>query len=314
MKTEEAFLGKRLDNIVKEAFFDEYFSITGDELTRNIVQKALETGKIKVNGEVKKASYKIKSGDDIDFNIEKKKEAILLPNNIPLDIFYEDEYLIVLNKRKNILCHPTGKNENNTLVNALLYHTEGKLSDIGGAFRQGIVHRLDKNTSGLMLIAKTNEAHSFLQKDIQDKKTIRKYLTICHGTVEKDNGTIDKPLVHYLKNTVKMSVAKEGLRAVTHYKVLERFQNATFLEIQLETGRTHQIRCHLSSIGHPVAGDELYGAKAFQNGIFKGLKTTGQVLESYYIKFVHPITKKEMEFEIKDHHEDLVKTLKLLRN
>lgn len=211
--------------------------------------------------------------------------------------------------------HPTSKMEEDSLVSALLFHNK-KLSDIGGAVRQGIVHRLDKDTSGLMLVAKNNEAHIKLQKDIQDKKTIRKYLAVCYGNIENDFGTIDKPLVHYLNKTVKMNVAENGQRAITHYKVIERFNLATFLELQLETGRTHQIRCHLSSINHPIIGDDLYGAKGFQGGIFKNLKTQGQVLMSYYLSFTHPKRGEIMEFILdeKNYHPDLIKTLNLLRS
>ena len=315
IKIEENETTKRLDNFIVEAFFDEYKMQTGEILTRNIVQKNIMNGFIKVNSKVQKPSYKLKLNDIVDFEIKEKKEIIIKPKNIPLDIIFEDEDLIVLNKQKGLIVHPTSKMEDDSLVSALLFHNK-KLSDIGGIIRQGIVHRLDRDTSGLMLIAKNNEAHIKLQKDIQDKKTIRKYLAVCYGVIEDDFGTIDKPLIHFLNKTVKMNVAEVGQNAVTHFRVIERFELATFLELQLETGRTHQIRCHLSSINHPLVGDNLYGAKGFQKGIFKTLKTKGQVLMSYYLSFTHPMTGEIMEFMLdeKKYHPDLTKTLNLLRS
>ena len=316
IKIDENYKDQRLDNFSKDFFFEEYFFITGESLTRTKVQKYIEQNKIKVNNSPSKSSYKLRLNDIVDFEIKKEEnELIIKPKNIPLDIYYEDDDLIVLNKQKNLLCHPTSKNEENTLVNALLYHTKN-LSDVRGKIRQGIVHRLDKDTSGLMLVAKTNEAHLKLQEDIKTKKTIRKYLAVCYGTIKEDEGKIEKPLVHYLDKTVKMNTAQEGLYALTKYRVIERFENATFLELKLETGRTHQIRCHLSSIGHPVINDDLYGAKGYKLGIFKNLKTTRQILMSYYLSFTHPKTNEIMEFEIEkeNYHPDLIKVLKLLRS
>ena len=316
IKIDENFKDQRLDNFSKDIFFEEYFLITNENLTRTKVQKYILEGKITVNKNLSKPSYKLKLNDTVSFEIEKKQNEIIInPKNIPLDIYFEDNDLIVLNKQKNLICHPTSKNEDDTLVNALLYHTK-HLSDIQGKIRQGIVHRLDKDTSGLMLVAKTNEAHIKLQEDIKNKKTISKYLAICYGIINEDEGKIEKPLVHYLDKTVKMNVSNEGLYALTKFKVLERFEGATFLELKLETGRTHQIRCHLSYIGHPLINDDLYGAKAFKTGIFKNLKTTGQVLMSYYLSFTHPKTNEIMEFEIKkeNYHPDLLKVLKLLRS
>ncbi len=316
VSVQKNFEGKRVDNFAADAFFEEYYLINEKPLTRSIVQKNIENRKIKVNNSPTKPSYKLRAFDVVRFEIEKPESSdIPKPENIPLEILYEDDYLIVLNKPKEMLSHPTSKNEGGTLVNALLFHTKC-LSDTGGKIRQGIVHRLDRNTSGLMIAAKTNEAHIKLQKDIQDKKTIRKYLAVCHGVIEKDEGTIDKPLVHYLTKTVKMNTCDNGLSAVTHYRVLERFDNATFIELRLETGRTHQIRCHMQFLGHPLVGDDLYGAKSFQNGIFKNLKTKGQVLMSYYLSFTHPVSSEIMEFKIdeKNYHPDLKKVLALLRS
>ena len=296
---------KRLDVIACEKF----------SLSRSNIKKLIENGKITVNGVVQSPSYKIKNNDEIELTDNFEESYEIKPKNIPLDILYEDDDLIVLNKQKDLICHPTSRNEENTLVSALLYHTKN-LSDIGGCERQGIVHRLDKDTSGLMLAAKNNKAHEFLQKDIQTKKTIRKYLAICHGVIDDDFGKIEKPLIHYLGKTVKMHVSDKGQEAVTNFKVLERFNGATFLELQLETGRTHQIRCHLASLNHPLIGDELYGAKGFNLKALKGFKPKGQILMSYYLSFTHPTSGEIMEFEIKkdNYHPDLKKALSLLRS
>lgn len=295
----------RLDN-----FSSKVFSIS-----RTQAQKLIENGKILVNNEIKKTSYKVQVDDFIDY--EKEEEIVFepKPKDIKLDILYEDDDLIVLNKQKGLICHPTTKNEEDTLVSALLFHTKN-LSDVQGKIRQGIVHRLDKDTSGLMLVAKNNKAHQKLQEDIKSKKTVRKYLAVCYGVIKDDFGIIDKPLIHNMDKTVKMTVNELGLDAVTEYKVLERFENATFLELKLQTGRTHQIRCHMSSLNHPVVGDDLYGAKGFKRSIFKNFKTQGQVLMSYYLSFTHPTTGEIMEFEIKEenYHIDLIRTLNLLRS
>lgn len=302
---EENDSNKRLDKVACERF----------SISRNAVQKLIENGKIKINGSIQNSSYKTKIGDVIELEEENEEKFEIKPKKIPLDILYEDDDLIVLNKQKGLICHPTSRMEEDSLVSALLYHTDN-LSDIGGNIRRGIVHRLDKDTSGLMLAAKNNAAHLYLQKDIQSKKTIRKYLAICHGVIEENFGTINKPLVHYLGKTVKMNVSDNGLDAVTHFKVLERFEGATLLELELETGRTHQIRCHLASLNHPILGDELYGAKGFNLKALKNFKPNGQILMSYYLSFTHPTSFEIMEFKIKEdnYHPDLKKALHLLRS
>lgn len=296
---------KRLDIICSKKF----------NLTRSLCQKNIEKGLILVNGKKESSSYKLKINDLIEFFDVSDEKKEIKPKNIPLDIVYEDDDLIVLNKQKGLICHPTSRFEEDTLVSALLYHTNN-LSDIGGNERKGIVHRLDKDTSGLMLVAKNNNAHIKLQKDIQNKKTVRKYLAICNGIINEDEGTIDKPLVHYLGKTVKMNISSEGLNAITHYKVIERFENSTFLEIQLETGRTHQIRCHFSSINHPLVGDELYGSKGFTIKALSNFKPKGQILMSYFLLFTHPVSGEIMKFEIDEnkYHPDLLKALNLLRS
>lgn len=288
-------------------------------LSRKVVVQAIENGLILVEGVQKKSSYKIKGDEIIEYDPEifKEKEVAIEPQDIKLDIKYEDDYLIVLNKPKNMLTHPSAYETKNTLVNALLYHCGDNLSNKNEPFRRGIVHRLDKNTAGLMLAAKTDEAAGSLQEQIRTKSAIRKYLAIALGDFEQDSGVIDKPLKHYMSDTVKMQVSDtDGAKeAITYYKVLEKFQGAALVELELKTGRTHQIRAHLSSINHPVFGDSLYGAKGFTIEKYRGIKTNEQVLESYYLNFTHPVNNEIMTFELepKDWDKDLVKVLKIMR-
>ena len=288
-------------------------------LSRKVVVQAIENGLILVEGVQKKSSYKIKGDEIIEYDPEifKEKEVAIEPQDIKLDIKYEDDYLIVLNKPKNMLTHPSAYETKNTLVNALLYHCGDNLSNKNEPFRRGIVHRLDKNTAGLMLAAKTDEAARSLQEQIRTKSAIRKYLAIALGDFEQDSGVIDKPLKHYMSDTVKMQVSDtDGAKeAITYYKVLEKFQGAALVELELKTGRTHQIRAHLSSINHPVFGDSLYGAKGFTIEKYRGIKTNEQVLESYCLNFTHPVNNEIMTFELepKDWDKDLVKVLKIMR-
>lgn len=278
----------RLDNAVSDFLPD---------FTRSKIQKMIEVGAITVNSKIVKPSFKIKTGDIININKQDEEKPVIQPQDIPLDIIYEDNYLLVINKQKGILTHPTPLNKENSLVNALLYYG-CNLSDIQGEERRGIIHRLDKNTSGLIMIAKTNEAHLNLQKQIQSKTAKRKYLAVVYGIIEENEGIINKPLVHNIKKTVKMGTAPEGegQEAITHFKVLKRYSDLTLLELELETGRTHQIRCHMASINHPVYGDTLYGAKGFKSKI--NLKTKEQLLMSYYLSFTHPKTGEIMEFQL----------------
>ena len=298
---------KKLENTIENIRIDTAITELSPEydlnFTRSKIQKMIENGKIKVNSKTVKSSYKLKAGDIIEIDEKEDDDKNILPEKIDLDVVYEDDYLLLINKQKGILTHPTPLNKTGTLVNALLYYGCA-LSDIQGQERRGIIHRLDKNTSGLILIAKTNEAHLNLQEQIQTKTAKRKYLAVVHGIIEEDNGVIDKPLVQNMKKTVKMNIAKEneGLKAVTIYGVLERFEDLTLLEVELKTGRTHQIRCHMSSINHPVYGDTLYGAKGFRSKI--NLKTTEQLLMSYYIKFTHPKTGDIMEFKLDENRYD----------
>ena len=297
IKIDENNIKKRLDVFLVEYFENKY--------PRAKISSAVEQSYFLINKKSQKTSYKLKLSDIIEFD-EIKLENFLNPDltlkpwEFKLDILYEDDDLIVLNKPKEMLCHPTKFERDNTLSNALLFHTKGNLSNLAGEDRLGIVHRLDKNTSGLMLAAKNNGAHENLSKQIKEKTAIRKYLAIALVEFSEKEGIINKPLLHSLKDDVKMIVSDDGLEAITHYRVLEEYRGAALVELDLKTGRTHQIRAHLASIGHPVFGDSLYGAKSFMRNEFYNLKTTEQLLQSYYISFSHPKTNEKLEFRLEE--------------
>lgn len=298
-----------LDNIRIDAAILNMLS--EGNLTRSKIQKMIENGKIRVNHKTVKSSYKIRLNDIIEIDEADEENKPVISENIKLDIIFEDDYFLIINKPKGMLTHPTPKNNTNTLVGALLNYG-CKLSNIQGDERQGIVHRLDKNTSGLIIAAKTNDAHLNLQKQIQNKTAKRKYLAVVYGNMEEDNGIIDKPLVHYMNKTVKMNVSDEGKEAITLYRVLKRYDDLTLLELELKTGRTHQIRAHLSSVHHPVYGDTLYGAKGFRSKI--NLKTKEQLLMSYYLCLKHPKTNDIMEFKLdkEKYDEDFKRFFKIV--
>ena len=306
---------KRLDVFIVEYFKNKY--------PRAKIASLIDDGVFLVNQKKQKNSYKLKINDVISFD-EANLNAFLNPSNelIPwnfnLDIIYEDDDLAVINKEKNILTHPTKYDREHTLVNALLYRYQNNLSDIQGLDRLGIIHRLDKNTAGLIVIAKNNFSHVDLAKQIKEKTAKRKYLALALGNFNKKEGIIDKPLIHYLKNNVKMNVSDDdkGLKAITHYKVIEEFKGVSLVELELKTGRTHQIRAHLASINHPIFGDSLYGAKSFMRNEFYNLKTNEQLLQSYYLSFIHPKTKEFMEFQLKEDKfsKDFIKVLNFLRS
>lgn len=310
---EEKNIKQRLDVFLVNCFENEY--------PRSLIVRAIEKGFFKINNEIQKPSYKLKLNDEITYEQDKLNSFLnpdlsLKPWEFKLDILFEDDDLIVLNKPKEMLCHPTKFERENTLSNALLYHTKGRLSNLAGDDRLGIVHRLDKNTSGIMLAAKNNESHQNLAQQIKEKSAIRKYRALALVDFEEKKGIIDKPLIHSLKDDVKMMVSPSGLEAITHYEVIEEFRGVSLIELNLKTGRTHQIRAHLASIGHPIFGDSLYGAKSFMRNEFYNLKTVEQLLQSYYISFSHPKTGKIMEFQLeeKDYSADFIKVLNFLRS
>lgn len=271
----------RLDKVLTEVF---------PEYSRSQIQQLLETGNILVNGAQKKGKYKVKQGDTVTLEEPELKTLALEPENIKLDIVYEDEDVIVVNKPQGMVVHPAPGHEAHTLVNALLYHCP--LSTINGTLRPGIVHRIDKDTSGLLMVAKNDQAHQSLAKQLKEKTNLREYLALVHGQIKEDEGTINAPLGRSPKDRKKQAVIANGRPAVTHFKVLKRYQNYTLISCRLETGRTHQIRVHLKYIGHPLAGDPLYGPK-------KTLKGQGQFLHAAKLGFTHPRTGEFLTFEAK---------------
>ncbi len=258
--------------------------------SRSKVVKMLEDNKILVNGSKVKSSYQLKSGDRVTVYEYVEEEMSAEPEKMDLDIVYEDDDVIVVNKANGVVVHPAIGNNHGTLVNGLLYHSK-QLSNINGEFRPGIVHRIDAYTTGLLMIAKNNEAHNILADELARKETTRKYWALVWGVIKHDTGTIDAPIGRDSVDRKKMCVtATNSKEAITHFKVLERYKNATLIELSLETGRTHQIRVHMAYIGYPVVNDPVYGKR-------KLIDETGQCLHAKTLGFIHPSTKKYMEFD-----------------
>ena len=270
---------------------DSYLVEKKVNLSRTLIQKMLEDEKILVNGKKQKPSYKPEEGDVITIEIPKPEETNLKPQNIPIDIIYEDNDIIVVNKPKGMVVHPANGNPDGTLVNAILAICKDSLSGIGGEIRPGIVHRLDKDTSGLLIVAKNDQAHINMSKQIQDRKVIKKYIALVKGVIAEDSATIDMPIARSAKDRKKMAVDPKGKEAITHFKVLKRYDKYTLLEIKIDTGRTHQIRVHMAYIGHPVVGDMQYSNGKNEFGV------EGQMLHSKYLEFDHPITGKRLKLE-----------------
>ncbi len=270
---------------------DSYLVEKKVNLSRTLIQKMLEDEKILVNGKKQKPSYKPEEGDVITIEIPKPEETDLKPQNIPIDIIYEDNDIIVVNKPKGMVVHPANGNPDGTLVNAILAICKDSLSGIGGEIRPGIVHRLDKDTSGLLIVAKNDQAHINMSKQIQDRKVIKKYIALVKGVIAEDSATIDMPIARSTKDRKKMAVDPQGKEAITHFKVLKRYDKYTLLEIKIDTGRTHQIRVHMAYIGHPVVGDMQYSNGKNEFGV------EGQMLHSKYLEFDHPITGKRLKLE-----------------
>ena len=287
---------------------DAFLSKQNEFSSRSQVQNLIKKGQVLVNAQPVKASSLVKNDDEISVELSDEFNVIIQPENIPLNIVWEDDDILVVNKPKNMITHPTVKETTGTLVNALLnsYGYEG-LSDLNGVMRPGIVHRLDRNTSGLLMIAKNNKAHEFLSEQIKTKSAIRKYLAVVHGNFDAIEGTVDAPILRHPTKPEKMSVVEGGKPSITHFKVLEQFKGFSFLELQLETGRTHQIRVHMNYIGHPIANDTLYAKIPFK------VKTTEQVLQSYSLKFATLKSDDIIELEI-EQDEDVQKVLKYLRS
>lgn len=286
---------KRLDIFVAEK----------QNCTRSRASKMITGGYVFVNGKKGKNSQIIKEEDNVEIKEYHEEEIKAVPENIPLDIIYEDDDVIVVNKPKHMVVHPAVGNVHGTLVNALLYHFKG-LSDLNGSIRPGIVHRIDADTSGLLMVAKNNEAHEFLSKQLEEKKTHRKYIALVHGVITHDTGTIDAPIGRDEHDRKKMAVCEGGKHAVTHFKVLERYSSATLLELKLETGRTHQIRVHLNYIGHPIVNDPVYGRR-------KIIDDSGQCLHAKELGFIHPKTKAFLTFSV-DPPKEFIKIVEIYKN
>lgn len=303
---------KRLETFIIEQEdanirLDTFLADVYPDLSRSYIQKQIKSGNVTVNNTLQKPSYTLKTDDTVCATLDKAATDFIEPQSIPLNIAYEDPCMLVINKPAGMLTHPTSTEKTNTLVNALLYYTNGKLSDCNGAFRPGIVHRLDRNTSGLLMIAKDNTTYDFLKKQMQEHAIEKKYYAVVCGNIEEESGTINKPISRHKTRPEKMAVAEDGKPSITHYKVIERFGTHTFIDINLETGRTHQIRVHMSSIKHPVVNDTLYGAPKIP------VKTSEQVLESYSLRFISPYDNAEHTVKI-DFDDDIIKTLNYLRS
>lgn len=269
---------------------DKFLAVQLDGLTRSGIQKLITAGSVLVGGKPADKNYKLRSGDVVDVTIPDPEVLDVRPQDIPVDIVYEDDSLLVVNKPKGMVVHPAAGNPDGTLVNALLYHCDGRLSSINGVIRPGIVHRIDKQTSGLLMVAKTDKAHNCLAQQIKEHSFTREYQAILTGRLKEKSGTINAPIGRSKYDRKKMCVTQlNSKEAVTHYEVLDEFGQYSLVKFRLETGRTHQIRVHSAYIGHPVLGDDVYGKP------FKGLE--GQCLHAKKIGFVHPETEEYMEFD-----------------
>ena len=288
--------GKRLD---------AYITSIDSEITRTAAQRLIEQGNILVNGEKKKTAYKVSNGDIITIEKEEPKEIELKAQNIPIDIIYEDDDIIVVNKPKGMVVHPANGNPDGTLVNAIMAICKDSLSGIGGEIRPGIVHRLDKDTSGLLIVAKNDKAHVNMSEQIKNHEVKKIYIALVRGVVKENEATIDMPIGRSTSDRKKMAVIKTGRNAVTHIKVLKRYNKYTLLQVNIETGRTHQIRVHLSHIGYPIVGDYTYSNGKNEFGV------VGQCLHAKCLEFKHPITGAEMKLEapLPKYFEEIIQKL-----
>ncbi|NMM61404.1 RluA family pseudouridine synthase [Clostridium sp. P21] len=302
METREFIIDESSENIR----LDVFLSGEMEDKSRSYIQGLIEKSQIKVNGILKKSNYKLKLKDIVHISIPDPVGLDIEPEDIPLDIVYEDSDVIVVNKPQGMVVHPASGVYTGTLVNALLNHCKD-LSGINGVTRPGIVHRIDKDTSGVLVVAKNDRAHNKLAEQLKDHSMTRSYIALVEGILKKDEGTIDAPLGRHPVERIKIAVVKNGKDAVTHYKVLERFKNATLVECVLETGRTHQIRVHMAHIGHPLIGDPVYGYKK------QRFNLNGQMLHAKKLGFIHPSTNEYIEFT-SDLPEYFKKILNILKN
>lgn len=284
---------------------DKQLSVLMDSLSRSYLQKLLKDGAVLVEKEVgqlvpAKANYRVRGDDRIFLTVPEAVLPDIVPENIALDILYEDEHLLVVNKPKGMVVHPAPGHYSGTLVNALLYHCRDSLSGINGVLRPGIVHRIDRDTTGSLLVCKNDFTHNDIAAQLKQHTLARSYEAIVVGNVKNDEGTVDAPIGRHPKERKKMAVTTDGKEAVTHYRVLKRFEKYTYVECRLETGRTHQIRVHMAHLGHPLLGDEVYGKGMAQNGPsgFPGrIRLEGQVLHAKTLGFIHPISQKLIRTE-----------------
>ncbi len=295
-KVDESSVGTRLDVFISNKF---------ENKSRSYIQGIIEGETATVNGKCRKSNYKLKLEDTITLSIPEPVELNVKAEEIPLDVIYEDSDVIVINKPQDMVVHPAPGNYSGTLVNALLNHCKD-LSGINGIIRPGIVHRIDKDTSGALVVAKNDNAHNALAMQLKEHSMTRSYLALVEGVIKNDEGTIDEPIGRHPIDRIKMGVVKTGKKAVTHYKVIERFGSYTLVECNLETGRTHQIRVHMAKIGHPLVGDLVYGYKK------QRFNLKGQVLHAKRLGFIHPSTNEYMEFDspLPDYFEKLIAKLK----
>ncbi|MEG0050853.1 MAG: RluA family pseudouridine synthase [Terrisporobacter sp.] len=270
---------------------DIYLSGQLGDMSRSYIQKIIKDNKVKVNDKIEKAKYLVKEEDNIVIEIPAPKLLEIKAQDIPINIVYEDNDLLIINKSQNMVVHPAPGNYENTLVNAIIYHCKDNLSSINGIIRPGIVHRIDKDTSGLLMIAKNNNAHNSLAEQLKEHSITREYQFICHGVFKEDKITVDRPIGRNPKDRLKMAIVKDGKRAVTHFEVIERFENYTLVKANLETGRTHQIRVHAASLNHPLLGDTVYGPSNNK------LKVVGQTLHAKKLGFIHPRKNEYVEFD-----------------
>lgn len=274
----------------EEERIDKYMSILIDSLSRSFIQKMMKEDKVLVNGKPVKANYRLKTEDEICFELPEAVEPDIEPENIPLDILYEDADVLVVNKPKGMVVHPAAGHYSGTLVNALMYHCKGSLSGINGCLRPGIVHRIDMDTTGSLIVCKNDIAHASIAAQLKEHSIVRRYRAIVWGVIKEEEGCVDVPIGRHPSDRKKMAAGvRNGKEAVTHYRVLERFRSYTYIECRLETGRTHQIRVHMDSIGHPILGDPVYGNRKCP------FQLQGQTLHAMTLGFIHPVTGEYVE-------------------
>ncbi|SEU30550.1 23S rRNA pseudouridine1911/1915/1917 synthase [Lacrimispora sphenoides] len=287
---------------------DRYLSGQCQDISRSYLQKLLKEQSVLVEEKPVKSNYKVNAGDRISLTLPEIREPEIMPEEIPLDIVYEDKDIILINKPKGMVVHPAAGHYSGTLVNGLMSHCRSELSGINGVMRPGIVHRIDMDTTGVLIVCKNDMAHSSISEQLKEHSITRKYAAIVHGVLKDDEGTINAPIGRHPIDRKKMSInEKNGREAVTHYRVLERFRQFTYIECQLETGRTHQIRVHMASIGHPLLGDSVYGPAKCP------FRLTGQTLHAGVLGIIHPRTGEYMEFTapLPDYFEELLRKLRL---